>query len=265
MKYTKLLSIISIVVVILFLVSCSPLLLKKTTDDSATAPTETQEDLADETEVVVNQKPTITVVPPTDDSATGYSAEIQELMDKNKKVKSYKYIYDVPSGDSYEYYVSGDKAKKKYISLRKSNLLNVYYDEVYLYLNTKKAYASCTLGASSCVAIWKRAYPTNFDKQVVSLTPLDLVNSMGYDARKVGEEVIDNIQTVVVEHTNKQGKKERLWLDTFYGMPMKQIIYDGVEGAMKEEKHTFTRLIVDVLESEVTMPVDFQIQNETIQ
>lgn len=265
MKYAKLLSIISVMVVILFLVSCSPMLLKKTTDDSTNVPAETEKasEEAGE-EVTVNQKPTITVVPPLEDS-TGYSAEIKELMDKNKKVKSYRYIYDVPSGDSYEYFTTGPKVKKYYNILRKSNLVNVYYNEVYLNSNTKQAYALCTLSAYSCTYSRDKAFQINYDKEKVDVTIFDLVRSMGYDAHKVGEEMIDNVQTIIIEHTNKQGKKERLWLDTYYGMPMKQIIYDNVEGAMKEEKHTFSRLIVPVLDSEVTMPVNYELQNETIQ
>lgn len=264
MKYTKLLSVTLMIVVFLFLISCSPQLAEKPAEKITAAPTPEASSNA-VTTVETNSKPTITIIPPQEE-VNDYAPELKPLIEKGKKLISYKYVYDIPSGDSYEYFINGNQVKKYYSTTRKSSLLNVYYNEIYYNLNTKEGQAICSVGASSCNNVWKKAFPISYDREKVTITPSDLINTLGYDTKKVGEETFDNYQTIIVEHTNAQGKKEKLWLNSYYGLPMIQIVYDTINGEDKEiEKHTFTRYSSPVLASEVTLPSDYEIQKEVIQ
>ncbi|MBI2662073.1 hypothetical protein HYX11_01295 [Candidatus Woesearchaeota archaeon] len=265
MNYTKLSSTTLIIVVFLFLISCSPQLAEKPAEITTEKATPSSEVSSDETPIVSNSKPTITIVPPQEE-ANDYPANIKPIIEKGKKLTSYKYVYDLPSGDSYEYSINGANVKKYYTTTRKSNILNVYYNEIYFNVNTKEGYAICSMGASSCKNVWEKAFPISYDLEKVAVTPSDLINSIGYDAKKIGEQTYDNYQTIIIEHTNAQGKKEELWLNSYYGLPMIQIIYDTVNGEDKEiEKHTFTRLSSPVMLSEVTLSENFEIQSEVIQ
>src|SRR3989344_6936891 len=162
MNYTKLLSLTLIIVV--FLISCSPQLAEKPAETTTTT-----EVSSDETIVESNSKPIITIIPPQEE-ASDYAPDIKPLIEKGKKLTSYKYVYDIPSGDSYEYSINGAKAKKHYTTTRKSSLLNVYYNEIYFNLNTKESYAVCSVGASSCKNVWKKAFPINYDREKVAVT-----------------------------------------------------------------------------------------------
>ncbi|MBI2666708.1 hypothetical protein HYX13_03795 [Candidatus Woesearchaeota archaeon] len=69
-------------------------------------------------------------------------------------------------------------------------------------------------------------------------------------------ENVDGRSTEIIEDLNIEGKLERLSLDKFYGLPLKQVIYSSADPKSEMEvKHTYTRLGVGQLkEKDVILP-----------
>ena len=142
------------------------------------------------------------------------SVEVKELLDKSKvKVNNIYYKYRGPQtgNNFYEFYVKGTKIK--YIPYRELKSLDKTesYDSIFIDKIAKTAQSYCI--AAYCVYKGKKA-DLNYADAYIS-TAFDWVNSIT-QAKKVGEEVIDNRNTWKLE-TNEG----ILWVDTFYGMPLK--------------------------------------------
>ncbi len=214
--------------------------------------------------VVPNSKPKITIVPPKEKPKPMYDPIVNDLIEKAKKIGNYRYTFDASKGETYDYYIYGQKAKKIYLMPIKLKG-DVNYNEVYLDDFSNDAKVVCTKGVSSCTYAWKKAYGINYEKEKVDLTPLFIVENIPYSAKKVGEEVFDNQETSIIEYINGQGKKERLWMDHYTGLPLKQVVYsvDTENGDKELVKHTFTRVILNIKKSEVVFPeAEFELQKE---
>ncbi len=268
---------LAMLLIFLLVVSCTPLIQKPgeqatstpavapmATDAKITADGQNSGENAEPSDVAVqNFKPKITIIPPKEKPQPQYESEVDVLITKAKSVVSYQYAFDASKGGTYTYFISGALAKKVYVEPVKLRDL-VYYNEVYLDLNQKKGIGVCTKGVSTCTSVWKQAFPVNFDLEKVEFTPQDLITHIPYSAHVVGEERVDNQETSIVEFTNAQGRKERLWLDQYSGLPLKEVIYSVDTEEEKElEKHTFTRIILGVKKSEVTFPdTQFEMRKE---
>ncbi len=264
-----------VVLFVLFLVvSCTPLI-QKPNGEAAPMEKAVKDNVVEKSavpvqetakEVVVqpNSKPKITIVPPKEKPKPMYDPIVGDLIEKTKKIDNYQYTFDASKGGTYDYYIYGQKAKKVYLVPIKLKG-DVNYNEVYLDNPLQDAVVVCTKGVSSCTYAWKKAYQISYIKEKVDLTPLVVVANIPYSAKKVGEEVFDNQKTSIIEYINGQDKKERLWMDHYTGLPLKQVIYsvDTETGDKELVKHTFTRVILNIKKSDVMFPeAEFEMQKD---
>ncbi len=263
--------------VLFLIVGCTPLIQKpgervvateKVVEEKVTDTTMAVGEKSIETvkEVVAqpNSKPKITIVPPKEKPKPMYDPIVNEFITKAKEVGAYRYTFDASKGGTYDYYIYGQNAKKVYLVPIKLKG-DVNYNEVYLDTQLQDAVVVCTKGVSSCTFAWKKAYDINYDLEKVDLTPLGIVANIPYSAKKVGEETFDNQKTSIIEYMNSNDKKERLWMDHYTGLPLKQVIYSvDVENGDKElVKHTFTRVILNIKKSDVIfLESEFELQKE---
>jgi len=193
-------------------------------------------------------------------SSPTYDSNISSLLELNKKVVSYRYTLDASKGPYYEIFVTPNFTKK----VRSEPLYlkeEIYYDTVYLDYLKKTAIGVCAKPGITCSKVRQNAYPLNFEEESDFLTPFDTLVNLSYSAHKVGEEIIDGRSTVIVEQQIAQSKKERLWFDYYYGLPLKIVVYDEEKGKnFLLETHTFTRFIVGVPLDDVLLPDHYLLQ-----
>ncbi len=142
------------------------------------------------------------------------SDAVKGLLDKSKvRVKNIYYKYRGPeTGNNFhEFYVKDNKIK--YRPAREIQALDRQdsYDVIFIDNAVKTAQSYCE--AAYCVYKGKKADLVYGD--VYILTVFDWINGIT-EATKVGEEVIDDRNTWKVQANNGI-----LWLDTFYGIPLK--------------------------------------------
>ena len=179
---------------------------------------------------------------------------MQELLHKNKFATNYYYMFDGDNAQGYEVFRRGNRIKKVYtdtIELRNG----VYYNKVYIDLDGQKAIGICDKPGVTCHSLWNNAFELSFEKEKIYPTPVDIINQVQY-AESVGSEVIDNRQLTIIEYTNPEGNKERLSVDNYYGLPLRQVKYDPFGNI--EEKHTFTNIVMGQLhEEDVILPPQY--------
>ena len=140
-------------------------------------------------------------------------AEIKELLSKSKtKVSSIYYKYRGPEtkADFHEFYVKGDKIKYKPYREIKSLDQPGSFDSIFIDKTAKTAQSYCT--ADYCSIKGKKADLNYDDAYIGTVFDWIAVN----EAKKIGEEVIDDRNTWKLETSNGI-----LWVDTFYGIPLK--------------------------------------------
>ena len=149
----------------------------------------------------------------TTQSTAEISADVKELLNKHKtKVSSIYYKYRGPESGSnfHEFYIKGNKIKYKPSLEIKTLDQPGSYDAIFIDKVAKTAQSYCT--AAYCAYKGKKAdlsYATAYISTVFDW--IDVTS-----AEKVGEEVINSRNTWKIE-TNKG----ILWVDTFYGIPLK--------------------------------------------
>ena len=186
------------------------------------------------------------------------SNDVKTLLAKSKGITNYYYLYDNEDIESYEILVKDSRMKKVYVTPVKLSG-ETFYDEVYLDSSKKTAIAICTKTSVLCDSSRGKAYSLNYENQLPKIDPVNLINQVK-TAQKVGTQVIDNRQTTVLEYINVDGKREKLFVDDFYGIPLQQIIYENEEDEILE-KHLFAKLSVgNVKENEITMPSSYTLQ-----
>ena len=186
-------------VALIFILSCSPIQeAPKTTITPKTEPSTGTKTQAETTQ----EKP-----------ATEIAADIEELLNKYKtRVSSIYYKYRGPETGSnfHEFYIKGNKIKyKPYLELKSLDLPESY-DAIFIDKLAKTAQSYCI--AAYCTYKGKKA-DLNYNDAYIS-TVFDWISVT--EAKKIGEEVIDNRNTWKIEPN-----KGILWIDTFYGIPLK--------------------------------------------
>lgn len=186
-----------------FIVSCAP---AQTAGQPTTAPQKPEEDVKQTVEQprIIEPKQEI-------------SAEVGGLLDKSKtRAKNIYYKYRGPettkTGDNFfEFYVKDTKIK--YVPAREIQSLDLpdSYDVIFIDKTAKTAISYCE--AAYCAYKGKKA-DLNYGGAYIK-TIFDWIDGIK-DAKKVGEEVIDDRSTWKVEANNGI-----LWIDTFYGIPLK--------------------------------------------
>jgi len=188
------------------------------------------------------------------------NAEIMALLEKNKDVTNYHYVFDADNAGGYEVFILGSKIKKAYLEAKPLRG-DIFYNTIYLDMETKTAIGLCNKPGVTCGAIWNKAYALDYELENVGPTPAEIIAKVR-NPQEVGSEVLMNRALTIIEYVNSEGNKERLSLDNFYGLPSRQAIYSSAEdGAEIEESHTFTRLSVgQVREEEITLPEEYVMQ-----
>lgn len=271
--------IIGIILLAFFLISCSSeqaeqTIVKVTSD--ATLQEQPQEQIQDtqevneetpKTTVKITQTPKEESKPQSQEVKTQETSEIDKLINKGKATTNYQYYFISTARDenghyyekaSYDTYIKEDKIKKVYISPKKLDEES-YYNEVYLDTAEESAIGICTKIGVLCKGIYDKAYQIDYETEKLAVTSVGLLENVGSDAQKVSEEVINNRKTTVIEYTNSQGQKERLALDRYYGLPLKQLIYvtEGDEETISE-KSTFSKVSTgNVKNADVTLPAEY--------
>lgn len=141
------------------------------------------------------------------------SAEVLELLNKHKtKVSNIKYSYKGPeTGDNYgKFYIKGSDIKyEPYLTIKTLDRQDSY-DTIFIDTEAKTAQSYCL--AAYCKYGGLKGN-LNYDDTYID-TIFDWLNVA--QATKVGEEVIDSRSTWKI-----QTEKGIVWVDTFYGVPLK--------------------------------------------
>lgn len=142
------------------------------------------------------------------------SSEVKELLEKSKtRVKSIYYKYRAPEtgSDFYEFYVKDNKIKYNPALEIKSLDQKDSYDSIFIDKIAKTAESHCL--AAYCSYKGKKQ-DLNYAEAYIP-TIFDWVDGLT-KVKKIGEEVIDDRNTWKLETD-----KGMLWVDTFYGLPLK--------------------------------------------
>lgn len=239
-------NILLILVMLVFLCSCVAVtkqgtiennqeetqeIIEETGEAQDTTPeTETTENtLAEEDTTVIVQDET-----PKPEETEDYSDGVKTLLDKNKAKDNYRYNYNSYYLNEFDQYlqtagyeanIRGNYVKKVYPNLLKPTP-DIAYDTVYLDNNAKTAFGVCTRTPVKCGNSANRAIELDYEEEKITLTPLDVYNNIGFDAEVKGTERFEDRDTNKISYTNSKGQTEIVLLDDFYGVPIKQTVYD---------------------------------------
>ena len=180
----------------------------------------------------------------------------QNLLDKGQMTTNYHYVFDEFDPQGYEVSIAGDKVKKVYfdpVLLRR----DIFYTTVYFNFNSSEIIVTCEKPSIACGPHWKEAFRLLQKKEHIYTTPAEILKQV-HSPNVTGSETFDNRALTIIEYTNKAGQRERLSVDQFSGLPVRQRIYTGMEQPVM---HTFTKIQVEqVKESQVTVAGDYVLQ-----
>lgn len=158
---------------------------------------------------------------------------VQELKKLSEGINSYQYFYHstyrtdnnlIIQETSYDVSINGYLVKKSYLEPVWYN--NVPYFDAYLNINEHSAWGVCSKAAVTCQPdFWKKAYKMSFYQEKLDTTPLDLVQKLDNKAKVTGEMLYGNRQVTLIDAELTDGKYQRLYVDNFYGLPLRQIIF----------------------------------------
>lgn len=154
------------------------------------------------------------VEPPVAKQPAEISDEVKQLLDKSKtRVSNIYYKYKGPETEDnyYDFYIKG--VKIRYLPARKLQVLDRQDSYNSIYINTADKTAKSYCDDRTCIYKGMKS-ALDYDKTYI-FTIFDWTNGIT-KADKVGEEVIDDRTTWKV-----QTNEGTLWLDTFYGIPLK--------------------------------------------
>lgn len=184
-----------------------------------------------------------------------YDEAVKELMKKSRGRTNYYYTFEslvkvrglYLSQGVYKIYFKDNKAKKEYKSPVKSG--QVYYSEIYLELEEGKAWGGCSSPSVLCEEGKGKIQELDYAQEKIKVIPRELIQGIPMEARKIGEERLDNRKAIILEYP-RGDKTERLAVDEYYGLPLRRevLIYENEE-LVAEEKDYFTGLVVGSVRS----------------
>jgi len=202
-----------------------------------------------------------------------YNNRIQELMDKAKAINNYRFhyrtIYLNANGlyledPAYEVLVRDNKAKKIYFEAKKSDPM-MYYNEVYLDFSQKTAFGVCSLAGITCRGLKDIAYRLNYGEEKYQASLLETLAEIPTNAKTTGTTLFNNRQAIIVEFKLPTGNMKRLFLDNFYGLPLKEEEYKITEnGELIILSRDFTPLVAGsgtVKTTDVNLPTTLTVSN----
>lgn len=153
------------------------------------------------------------------------SAKIKAIIDKSENIDSLEYSYsDWKKGEPGFYshvYIKGDSIKHEFGSMQNIGTAE-YYNAVYLDSETKEAIGYCEKdnlcdGQQPVILEY-----SDFD----TLTPFEVLEELEY-GEETGSAMFDDRDTKIIEYI-KDGKKVRVWLWEYKGLPLKyEVTQDG--------------------------------------
>lgn len=188
-----------------------------------------------------------------------WDPQVKILVEKSEKISTYHYAYDTFRAGTFTVSQQGMKAHKVYLEHQKIGK-NRLYNHVYLDAQQKMAWGICTDSEVQCQGLFKKAFSLPWIEQNPGTwtDPLSLMRRLPVSAVPVGTEQIDQRSATILEYTNAEGKREQVWVDSYFGFPLQQVIYGS--GTTMEEKHTFTRPEINrVAEADVQLPEDYDV------
>ena len=229
--------IAAICILVVFILGCASPVETKPSD---TAPIQVSSD------VVV---PAPVANEPVQSIVESMSSDVAALLAQREKVVSLKTSVDDGVPGSYTLIVRGDKLKKIY-SVPQSYNKETLVTTVYIDRSAKTAVGICDV-VFACTREREGKGRSLIYESENPTTPLDIINRVTA-TKKVGEEKFDNRQTFLLEHILPGGKRERLWVEKFFGVPLQQRVFSG---DTLTEKHTFTLTSFNgVLVEDVSLP-----------
>ncbi len=251
----KAIKILCLVVVLLFITACGP---KEVPEPEPIVVPEPEP-------VVVEPEPEPVVELEPEEPKPQYDEAVKKLLAKKKDIRSYSYGFDSKKKAlggkfedlaGYSVFIKGNKVKKVY-----GNLINVraevQYNIVYLDLDKETAVGVCDDIDAVCRGLLQKAIRLDYEEQKLPITPLEILDNLGYDAHKVGQERIDNRNTMIVEYTNADGDTEKVSIDDYYIMPLKRDVYKN--GEVVESNYFNDMALNSVKDEDVTMLSHFEI------
>jgi hypothetical protein len=235
-----------ILITILFLVGCT-----QPITETFTCPDGTE--VQDETQCPQEQEPE--VQPPTQVQEPEVNSEITELINKGQQQDNYKYSFvgselsnrgKLEPVPSYDVYINNNQMKIVY----DDNILlteDTFYNEIYY--NSEETIGFCP--ADGRCGYNGKAYILPYNDHVPEFTPLSLLSDIPSNAEKFGESTQDGRKMTIIEYNNK-----RMTIDSFYGLPVEVITFDG---ETVTHKYNFNRLTVNtVKDSDVVLDDRFE-------
>lgn len=270
MKTKKILMVLSIVMLACLVASCLP--------SSGTEP----KTPADQTSPEVKETPSspltaaiVADLPKTDDKKKSETSS-KELFDKGKEISNYKLFYQSSARtneglflerESYTLFARGNKLKIAFAEHRKfnpkSNHGQANYDQVYLDLEAKSAYAVCDNKGVVCETDKGKAFKLDYESEKGVVTPATLLDRIGSgsDVKHLRGITYNSRKVTIVDYINTETELEEIYLDDFYGLPLKLVIY-GYGGGEKVVLRQDTFAIIDVggvKNNQVTVPQNYPV------
>ncbi len=184
--------------------------------------------------------------------------DFNELLRRASKIATYKYnITDTTHGaDEYRFYVFGRFIRVDLPELEKYSD-GTKYDQIFLDRVTKHAFSKCSINHCPRPNLDKELENTEFDDYYIS-DPMETL----YKATKaeyVKEEMLGNDYAKVFS-IKYEGNDARLWLQEYYGYPLKLVIKTSDN---TKRTITFTDMQVDATRrGEIDLPTNFTIKGE---
>jgi len=208
-------------------------------------------------------EPVVTDVPKVEEPVTEPQVEneLTGLIQKAQDQTNYKYFFvgrflsergKLEPLPTYTFYVRDGNTKIRFVDNLKF-AEDMYYNEVYYDGTT--ALASCSIGLSCDYNL--KSYSINYTE--LESTPLKLLERVPYNAEIVDRKKVEGRDAIVVEYINEEENSERMFIDTYSGLPVELVIYTiENESEVILERFQLTKLGIGLAKtSDVTLSSEY--------